>query len=68
MDAPLLTAQELQSRAIAFFWECSRDRAIHLAGVAERLQQACSSIPWHANRAEKDPDYWLWLTAGQPNS
>jgi len=59
---------EIQSRAIAFFWECSRDRAIHLAGAAERLRQAYSSIPWRANRAQKDPDYRLWLTAGQGNS
>ncbi len=57
----------MQLRAINFFWECSRERALKLAETAERLRQSFSSIPWHANRAAKDPDYWLWLTAGRPN-
>ncbi len=25
---------------------------------AQRLKERYSSIPWHAQKAEKDPDYW----------
>jgi len=33
--------------------ECERR-----ARGAERLKAAFSSIPWHAQAAQKDPDYW----------
>ena len=33
--------------------ECERQ-----ARGAERLKEAFSSIPWHTQRAAKDPDYW----------
>lgn len=59
---------ENQSRAIRYFWECSPERALKLAELAEHLQQAYSSMPWHTNRAAKNPDYWLFLAAGRPNS
>jgi len=29
----------------------------------QRLKERFSSIPWHARRAEKDPEYWSRLYA-----
>ena len=34
---------------------------------AQRLGAAFSSIPWHAQRAAKNPDYWNELYASQIN-
>lgn len=34
---------------------------------AQRLRQAFSSIPWHAERAAKHPDYWNDLYASRAN-
>ena len=34
---------------------------------AQRLRQAFSSIPWHAERAAKVPDYWNDLYASRAN-
>jgi len=34
---------------------------------ALRLSEAFSSIPWHAQRAAKDPDYWNSLYASRIN-
>lgn len=42
--------------------ECERR-----ARGAERLKEAFSSIPWHARKAAKDPDYWNGLYDSRVN-
>jgi hypothetical protein len=42
--------------------ECERR-----AQGSERLREVFSSIPWHAQRAAKDPDYWNKLYASSVN-
>ena len=42
--------------------ECERR-----AQGSERLKEAFCSIPWHAQRAAKDPDYWNKLYASSVN-
>lgn len=34
---------------------------------AIRLKEAFSSIPWHARKAAKDPDYWNGFYASRVN-
>lgn len=42
--------------------ECERR-----ARGAIRLSEAFSSIPWHVQRAAKDPDYWNELYSSRAN-
>jgi hypothetical protein len=37
------------------------------ASGAQRLKEAFSSIPWHARKAARDPEYWNTLYASQVN-
>lgn len=41
----------------------SLSEAERRASGPQRLKEAFSSIPWHAQKAAKDPDYWNVLYA-----
>ena len=68
VDSQVSGLTEMQLRAINLLIWVDRDAALRCAAIAARLRQSYSSIPWHANRAAKNPDYWLLFAAGQPNS
>ena len=63
----LLTPEELRSRGMTFFRKFDAAYREKCISVAVRLQQAYSSMPWHAQRAAADPDYWLKFSTGRPN-
>ena len=49
--AGFLTPEEVERRALG----------------AERLKEAFSSIPWHAQKAAKNPEYWNNLYGSSVN-